>query len=161
MEEEINEVVEVTVDSGAGKSVWPRRKKGVRRNKIEGRRPKLAAANGTEIEVDGEAVLEFIRQGRKCRMKFLDSDVKKPLAAAGEIVEQGNSVVLSNKWGSYIENDATGEKIPLTKKNGVFVMRLEATEQGAKNPVRCNATAMEVDGVEEERAEVFIRQMKR
>ena len=98
-------------------------------------------------------------------MKFRDSDVKKPLAAAGEIVEQGNTVVLSGKWGSYIENDKTGEKIPLTKKNGVFVMRLESAEEGkgrgSKKQVSPNLRAMEVDGVEEERAAVFSRQMRR
>ena len=98
-------------------------------------------------------------------MKFLDSDVKKPLAAAGEIVEQGNTVVLSGKWGSYIENDTTGEKIPLTKKNGVFVMRLEAAEEGkdrgSRKQVSLDPRAMEVDGVDEERAAVFSRPMKR
>ena len=48
----------VTVDSGAAKNVWPRSKKRVQRRRIE-RKPKLAAANGTKIEVYGEAVLEF------------------------------------------------------------------------------------------------------
>ena len=48
----------VTVDSGAARIVWPRRKKGVLRRKLD-KKPKLAAANGTKIEVYGEAVLEF------------------------------------------------------------------------------------------------------
>ena len=56
--EEDSGVVRVTVDSGAAKKVWPRNKKGVLRTKME-RKPKLAAANGTKIEVYGEAVLDF------------------------------------------------------------------------------------------------------
>ena len=44
-------------------------------------KPALAAANETDIKVYGEAVLEFENNGRKCGMKFLDSDVKRPLAA--------------------------------------------------------------------------------
>ena len=56
---EVDEVVEVTVDSGAARSVWPNKKKGVRRKEIQGAKPKLVAANGTNIEVRGEALLEF------------------------------------------------------------------------------------------------------
>ena len=76
--EEVNEVVEITVDSGAARSVWSTRKKGVQRQKLQGKKPKLAAANGTSIEVQGEALLEFDLKERKCGMKFLDADVKKP-----------------------------------------------------------------------------------
>ena len=63
--EEVNEVVEVTVDSGAGRSVWPRKKKGVTRRKCKGATPKLVAANATEIKVHGEATLEFEMGGPK------------------------------------------------------------------------------------------------
>ena len=65
-------------------------------------------------------------------MKFLDADVRKPLAAVSEMVDEGSTVVFSRKWGSFVENDTTGERIPLTRKNGVFVMRLEAAGDGGK-----------------------------
>lgn len=126
--EEVNEVVEITVDSGAARSVWPKKKKGVKRRKIEGKVPKLAAANGSNIEVVGEAMLEFEREGRRCGMKFLDADVKKPLGAVSAMVEEGNTVVFSGKWGRYVESDATGERIPLVKKGGTYVMVLEAVD---------------------------------
>ena len=42
-------VVRVTVDSGAARSVWPRRINGVLRRKLD-KKPKLAAANGMQIE---------------------------------------------------------------------------------------------------------------
>ena len=78
--ETVQEVVEITVDSGAAKSVWPCRKKSVERTKSK-KAVKLAAANGSPIRVEGDARLEFIRDGMKCSMKFLDADVKRPLAS--------------------------------------------------------------------------------
>ena len=46
--DEANErVARVTVDIGAARSVWPRRKKGVLRRKLD-QKPKLAAASGDE-----------------------------------------------------------------------------------------------------------------
>lgn len=108
----------------------------------EGRKPKLQAANGTNIEVDGEAVLVFEMGGRKCGMKFLDADVKKPLGAVSATEDEGNTVVFSRKWGSYVENDDTGERIPMTRKGGTYVMMLQAA--GEKRSVQ----KMDVDGLE-------------
>ena len=48
--ETVQEVVEITVDSGAAKSVWPSRKKGVERTKSK-KAVKLAAANGRRCEI--------------------------------------------------------------------------------------------------------------
>ena len=135
-DKEVNEVVEITVDSGAARSVWPKRKKGVKRRDIRGRKPKLAAANGTSIEVQGEALLEFDLKGRKCGMKFLDADVKKPLVAVSAMEDEGNTVVFSKKWGSYVENDETGERIPLERRGGTYVMILEAATQKDGKPRR-------------------------
>ena len=52
--ETVQEAVEIPVDSGAAKSIWPNRKKGVERTKSK-KALKLAAANG-----------KFIRDGMKC-----------------------------------------------------------------------------------------------
>ena len=145
------EVVEVTVDSGASKSVWPRTMKGVRRSKVS-KAPKLVAANGTEIQVDGEAVLGFKRGGRKCEMRFWDAEVKKPLGAVSAIVDEGNTVVFGKKR-SFIRNDATGEEIEMKRKGGTYVIELstEAVVKGKR---------MEVHGLEdgdEEKLEELIR----
>ena len=96
------------MDNGAAKNVWPRSKKGMLRRKLE-KKPKLAAANRTNIEVCGEAVLEFEKDGKQCGMRFLDSDVRKPWASVAANDEE-NTVVFSRKWGSYIEYDRTGER---------------------------------------------------
>ena len=94
--------VEVTVDSGASQSVWPRKMKGVRR--YYEKPPKLIAANGTAIPAYGKAVLGFQRGGVKGEMKFWDADVKKPLGAVSAMIDEGNTVVFSSKK-SYIKND--------------------------------------------------------
>ena len=39
--------------------------------------------------------------------------------------DEGNTVVFSKKWGSYIENDITGERISLERRGGTFVMVLK------------------------------------
>jgi hypothetical protein len=167
-EGEVNEVVEITVDSGASRSVWPRKKKGVTRSKLVGKKPRLQAANGTNIEVDGEAMLEFQMGGKKCGMKFLDADVKKPLGAVSAMEDEGNTVVFSRKWGSYVENDKTGERIPMERKGGVYVMVLNAMDsKGNKVKKRGEVEEMEVDGLSEEEEVgrggekvVFRRQMR-
>ncbi len=37
--------------------------------------------------------------GGQCGMRFLDSDVRKPLAAVTAMNDEGNTVVFSRKWG--------------------------------------------------------------
>ena len=60
--EEVREIVEITTESGA-KSVWPIRKKGVTMTKST-KSTKLAAVSGSPIRVQGDANLEFVRDGR-------------------------------------------------------------------------------------------------
>ena len=145
-------MIEVTVDSGASRSVWPRRMKGVTRTKGN-TQVKLAAANGTPIQVDGEAALHFKQGKRRCAMKFLDADVKRPLGSVSAVVDGGNKVVFA-KGGSYVENEVTKEKIPMRRKGGVYVMELEGInmvreEEEAGSSARENSRrdgAMEGDG---------------
>lgn len=152
---DVDEVIEVTIDSGAAKSVWPRRKGRVTRTKIIGKRPRLAAANGSPIEVYGEAELVFERGGgRRGGMIFVDANVNKPLAAVSAMVDEGNSVVFSKKWGSYVVNDATGENIELVRrgcdregKGGTFAMVLECMETKTKKKTD-KPMPMDVDAAE-------------
>ena len=135
--ETVQEVVEITVGSGAAKSVRPSRKQGVERTKST-KTVKLAAASGSPIRVEGDARLEFIRDGMKCSMKFLDADVKRPLASVCTIVDDGN-VVVFGQHESFIENVSTGQRIPMCRRNGVFVMRLDTQPcQKTSKSVRFN-----------------------
>ena len=126
------------------------------RQKMKGKKPKLVAANGTNIEVDGEAVLQFDRNGRRCGMKFLDADVKKPLGAVSAMEDEGNTVVFSKKWGRYVENDETGERIPMMRKGGTYVMVLEAVDEKGTKMKKTVGTKDEmcVDGMDDEDEEM-------
>ena len=146
----LDATVEVTVDSGASKSVWPSSKGGVKRSKLK-KPVRLAAANGTEIAVMGEAELEFVRAGRTCSMKFLDANVKRPLASVSAIIDQGNRVVF-DPYESYVENVATGQRLPMVRKRGVFVMELQ-TEAKKKKNVKKENGFMDVEEVGEEEEE--------
>ena len=158
--EEEDGTVRVTVDSGAAKSVWPRKKKGVLRRKLANK-PRLAAANGTKIEVYGEAVLVFEKDGRKCGMRFLDSDVRKPLAAVSAMNDEGNTVVFSKEWGSYVENDDTGERIKMERVGDTFemVLKTKKLQEGMQREVKWaedggrKFAGMEVDANEEEKGD--------
>jgi hypothetical protein len=128
----------ITVDSGAGGSVWPKamevpgpmlRKAGVR----------FEAANGTPIENYGQKMIFFMVKGRSCSMKYNVTDVRKPLAAVSAIVDEGNIVVFKpGLRTSYIENIASGEKLPLLRENGTYVLEMEyekVDEKVKENPM--------------------------
>ena len=59
-------------------------------------------------------------------MKFLDADVKRPMASVSAIVDEGNVFVFGQHESS-IENVTTGQRILMCRRNGVFVMRLDST----------------------------------
>jgi len=121
---EVNEVIEVTVDSGAGKNVWPKSRKTAGEIEPLKKMIKLVAANGTRIGVHGEKTIQFVKDGRKCGMKYLITDVTKPLAAVSAMVDEGNRVVFDSE-GSYVECKKTGQRIYMKRSNGTFVMELE------------------------------------
>ena len=78
-EEPVNEVVDVTIDSGAGRNVWPKGKKVPGKFMPLKKKVKLVAANGSPIDVHGEKMIEFqVNGGRRCAMNYLVTGVKKP-----------------------------------------------------------------------------------
>jgi hypothetical protein len=115
--------------------VWPKtRKEGGPIKKLD-KKIKLMAANGQEMPVEGEKVVKFATDGRKCGMRFLVCDTKKPLAAVSSIVDEGNVVVFGpGPWGSFIQNVQNGEKIFMTRKKGTYVIQVEF-EGGEKKKV--------------------------
>ena len=53
------------------------------------------------------------------------TDIRKPLAAASKIAAKGNRIVLDDaESNSYIENQKTRARIPLTIENGVYMMEM-------------------------------------
>ena len=78
---------------------------------------------------DVEEVGIYQVEGERLKsMVFNVADVGKPLAAAGKVVEAGNRVVL-DEGDSYIENKATGEKMPLRKEKGVYVFDVKFEDE--------------------------------
>jgi hypothetical protein len=64
----------------------------------------------------------------KCQLMFHVTDSRRMLAAVSRIVEAGNTVMFSKKWGNYIENDLTGDKMMMKKVKGVFVVEAKILE---------------------------------
>ena len=84
-------------------------------------------------------------------MKFLDANVKRPLASVSAIVDQGNRVVF-DPHEPYVENVTTGQRLPMVRRRGVFVMELEV-DGTKKKGARKDKGAMEVEEVEGEEME--------
>ena len=88
---------------------------------------RLEAANETPIETYGERLVKFEMEGVKGKagMRFLMTDVQKPLAAVSAIVEAGNEVVFRNgTHDSFIRNPRTGEKVQLKRERGTYTMEV-------------------------------------
>ena len=126
----------ITIDSGAAESVLPAdmlpneklmdgeaKKRGVR----------YVAANGGKMDNLGEKKVRFRRQGSAAvsSIMFQVTDVGKPLASVSRILDKGNIVVFSRK-GSYIMNEAIGEKIPIQEEKGTFIMDVVFLEPAVK-----------------------------
>lgn len=79
---------------------------------------------------------QFRTHGIQIAMTFqATTHVKKPLAAASKITVKGNRIVFDDEDSlSYIENKATGAKIPLKIETGVYVMEVGVTPM--KEPFR-------------------------
>ena len=51
-------------------------------------------------------------------MRFLDADVKRPLASVSADVDEGNIVVFGPQ-ASYVENSSAGQRIPMNRSGRV------------------------------------------
>jgi len=124
----------ICVDSGAGESVCP-----VdffpeyELHETEKVGNLYRAAGGQELKNVGEKRPKLRINGVAASMTFqATSHVRKPLAAASKITAKGNRIVLGDEESlSYIENKATGKKIPLRIQNGVYVMEVTVTPKKA------------------------------
>ena len=126
-EESVNEVVDVTIDSGAGRNMWPKWWK-VQFMPLK-KKVKLVAANGSPSDVHWEKTIEFQVNGkRRCAMNYLVTGVKKPSASVGATVDGGNRVIFDAD-GSFNEKKVTGERIALKRKDATFMMEMQVGPQ--------------------------------
>jgi len=115
------------IDSGAGESVCPV-SAFPSYNTVQ--TPKTGTtyrvAGGQKLTNVGEIRPSFTTNGTTAPMAFqATTDVKKPLAAASKIAAKGNRIVLDEVGSdSYIENKASGVRIPLKIEIGVYMMEM-------------------------------------
>ena len=118
---------DIIVDSAADESCWPVGQGDAYPTLKSQRDLRLRTANGGEMKHYGEKHVTFKYRGGEAKdpvgLKFQVTDVKKPLLAVRRLVENGNTVVLSNVEGeSYITNKEAKVRIPIAKKGGSFVI---------------------------------------
>ena len=83
---------------------------------------RLAAANGTPIEVTGEKRVKFkVKEGHELEWPFIAGKVKKTLKSVGTTCDAGN-YVLYTEWGGYIINAKTHEHIEFDRVNNVYAI---------------------------------------
>ena len=140
----------ITLDSGAGASCLPKtwmpdvplkpKKKGVR----------FVAAEGSDMGYYGRKDVRFkalrsedgkTRRGSLAQMEFHVTNSNKALAAAMDVVDAGNTIILKKGKGqSVIINDRTGERIYIRRENGTFVFDIELEDE-----LESSSGDMEVD----------------
>ena len=69
--------------------------------------------------------MEFLRDGKRCNMKFFDVSVRKPPASVTSMNDEGNAVVFGPQV-SHITKVNRGQRIPTDRRRGVFVLLLLA-----------------------------------
>ena len=130
-------MIEVVVDSGAVASVTP---PGLFPGSVEPSAMSLAgrtyrAANGSPIKNHGQVRVPFeSSEGHKCSLPFQVADVEHALLSVGHLTAAGNKVELCAK-GGLITNVASGRTMALTRRGGVYVLRLRVSgfpRQGAR-----------------------------
>ena len=119
---------EITIDSAADESCWPANFGGAFKVKPTRRNLRLKAANGQEMRHEGEKEITFrdAVSGEVLGMKFQVTEVHKPLAAVWRLAEKGNLVVFGpTEAQCFIQNIQTGKQIPLHKRGGSYVLKVE------------------------------------
>jgi len=100
----------------------PVRAPGFRPTTVQNRFSLLAVEEESECTVAGIHSVEQDPWTRMSGMKFNVADVRKPLAAAGKVVEAGNRVILDpDPDKCFVENIVTQERMKLRKEKGVYV----------------------------------------
>jgi len=126
------EEIEMAVDSGASESVvnegqlngvetleGPDMKRGI----------KYEVADGTLIPNLGEKKYEAVSDaGVRRHMRPQVCDVNRALLSVHRCVQAGNRVVFAAS-GSYIEDEASGEVMPLREQGGMYMLKLWVKNQ--------------------------------
>jgi hypothetical protein len=122
------ELVEMAVDSGAGETVVGEEMvSSVATVEGEAKRKgvQYEVADGTLLANQGEKRFEVVcdEGGRRRRMVAQVCGVNKALLSVRKVTAAGNTVVFKKRHG-WIEEDATGERIWMEEKDGMYIVKL-------------------------------------
>ena len=127
------EEIEIAVDPGASQSVVNEGQlNGI--ETLEGDAKKRGfqdeVADGTLIPNLGEKKYMAVSDTGVCRhMRSQVCDVDRALLSVRRCVQAGNKVVFAAS-GSYIEDEASGEVMPLKEQGGMYMLKLWVKAQG-------------------------------
>ena len=114
---------DITVDSAADESCWPKGQGNAFKTKLSTKKIILKTANGSEMGHYGEKDITFRNDGDIVGLRFQVTDVRKPLLAVRRLVEKGNVVQFGPEpEHNYIMNVETGKRIMMERKGGSFVI---------------------------------------
>ena len=120
------EEVIITVDSGASETVAPlsmAKMIPIQSSPGSLRGAKYEVANGQVIHNKGEKRCILQNDGGTEKLlSFQMCDVHKPLLAVSRLCETGHAVVFHPEW-SFIENLATGERMTLQQREGLYELK--------------------------------------
>ena len=117
---------DITVDSAADESCWPKGLGGAFEMKESNRNIKLKVANGSDMGHYGEKDVTFREKssGDVMGLKFQVTDVRKPLLAVRRLIEKNNVVQFGPKpEQNYIHNLDTGKKVMMENVGGSYVIK--------------------------------------
>ena len=128
------ELLEIAVDSGASETVIPEGAVGstaLQQSEASKRGVQYEVANGHRIANLGQKTFQGITEfeGLARGITAQVCDVNKPLLSVAKLVKAGNTVVFSAE-GSYVEDDATRERIWLQESGGMFMLKLWVPDGG-------------------------------
>ena len=129
------EIIEAVVDSGAEDSVAP---PGLFPGDVlpspmsrEGRR--YRAANGSPIPNLGQTLAHFWdANGAVCGIPFQVAQVERPLISVSRMAAAGCRVSFEGDTGEIL-HVASGRRLPLVRRNGVYVLELRVIPASGKD----------------------------
>ena len=124
--DEVQQIVEITVGWRVAKSVWPIQQKCVARTETT-KMLSLAAAKGSPIRLEGDARLQFVREGKKCNLKFFDvrpKDSWLPCVRLSTRDTSSSSDRRSRTWRTRAQaclwRSSSRKRVRARRKNGRF-----------------------------------------
>ena len=92
------------------------------------------SACGGAIRKRGEVRVDCSIVGEIFQIPFRDMDVTMPLAAMRRVVRSGRNRMVIEGGGGYIKNIASGKKIRLYERQGVYFFKAKILPPGSINP---------------------------